>query len=141
MDLTGGPGPRALRRWAVASLVANIGIVVTGGLVRLTGRDSAAQPGRDVPTTRSSPIPSSGVHGAIEFGNRLLTFVLIIIALLTFVSALLYRDAPDAGGRRRDLRWLAAALALGIPAQGVSAASPCSPAQPVPGRRCTCCCR
>ena len=30
-------GPRALPRWAIASLVANIGIVVTGGLVRLTG--------------------------------------------------------------------------------------------------------
>ena len=28
--------PSALRRWAVASLVANIGIVVTGALVRLT---------------------------------------------------------------------------------------------------------
>ena len=28
-------GPRALPRWAVASLVANTGIVVTGGLVRL----------------------------------------------------------------------------------------------------------
>ncbi len=30
-------GPRALPRWAIATLVANIGIVVTGGLVRLTG--------------------------------------------------------------------------------------------------------
>lgn len=30
-------GPRALPRWAVATLVANIVIVITGGLVRLTG--------------------------------------------------------------------------------------------------------
>ena len=47
--------------------------------------------------------------------------MLIIIAVLTFVSALLYRDPAraDRGGRRRDLRWLAAALALGIPAQAV----------------------
>jgi cytochrome c oxidase assembly protein subunit 15 len=119
MDLTRlVRGPRALPRWAVASLVGNIGIVVTGGLVRLTGS------GLGCPTwprcTEDSFVshPGLGVHGAIEFGNRLLTFVLIIIAVLTFVSALLYRD-PTRAGRRRDLSWLAGALALGIPAQGV----------------------
>ena len=114
-------GPRALPRWAVASLVGNIGIVVTGGLVRLTGS------GLGCPTwprcTEDSFVshPELGVHGAIEFGNRLLTFVLIVIALLTLVSALLYRDPTrsNGAGRRRDLRWLAGAMALGIPAQGV----------------------
>jgi len=114
-------GPRALRRWAVATLVANIGIVVTGGLVRLTGS------GLGCPTwprcTADSFVshPALGVHGAIEFGNRLLTFVLVIIAVLTFVAALCYRDPTRAarGGRRRDLRWLSAGLALGIPAQAV----------------------
>ena len=60
--------------------------------------------------------PELGIHGAIEFGNRLLTFVLVAVALLTFVAALRYRDRQ---GKRRDLRWLAAALALGIPAQAV----------------------
>jgi cytochrome c oxidase assembly protein subunit 15 len=111
-------GPRALPRWAIASLVGNIGIVVTGGLVRLTGS------GLGCPTwprcTEDSFVshPELGVHGAIEFGNRLLTIVLIVIAVLTFVSALLYRDPTRARGRR-DLRWLAGAMALGIPAQGV----------------------
>ena len=122
MDLTRlVRSPRALPRWAVASLVANIGIVVTGGLVRLTGS------GLGCPTwprcTDESFVshPELGLHGAIEFGNRMLTFVLIVIAVLTFVSAALYRD-PDRltrGGRRRDLFWLAGVLALGIPAQGV----------------------
>ena len=122
MDLTRVVrGPRALPRWAIATLVANIGIVVTGGLVRLTGS------GLGCPTwprcTDESFVahPELGIYGAIEFGNRLLTFVLIIIAVLTFVSALLYRD-PDRqarGGRRRDVFWLAGGLALGIPAQGV----------------------
>ena len=114
-------GPQALPRWAVASLVGNIGIVVTGGLVRLTGS------GLGCPTwprcTEESFVshPELGVHGAIEFGNRLLTFVLIVIAVLTFVSVLRYRDPTrsDRAGRRRDLRWLAGAMALGIPAQGV----------------------
>ena len=109
-------GPRALARWAVASLVANIVIVVTGGLVRLTAS------GLGCPTwprcTEDSYVshPALGMHGAIEFGNRLLTFVLVIVAVLTWVSAMRHRDR---GRKRRDLRWIAAGLALGIPAQAV----------------------
>ncbi len=109
-------GPVALRRWAVASLVANIVIVVTGALVRLTGS------GLGCPTwprcTDQSYVshPALGYHGAIEFGNRLLTFVLVIIAVLTWASAFLARDN---GQHRRDLRWLAGGMALGIPLQAV----------------------
>jgi heme a synthase len=109
-------GPSALRRWAIVSLIMNIVIVVTGGLVRLTGS------GLGCPTwprcTEDSYIshPELGIHGAIEFGNRLLTLVLIIAAVLTFVSALFYREN---GRPRSDLRWLTAGLALGIPLQGV----------------------
>jgi cytochrome c oxidase assembly protein subunit 15 len=94
----------------------NILIVVTGGLVRLTGS------GLGCPTwprcTEDSYVshPQLGIHGAIEFGNRLLTLVLIIGAALTLVSALLYREN---GRPRSDLRWLAGGLALGIPLQGV----------------------
>ncbi|WP_425349222.1 COX15/CtaA family protein [Friedmanniella luteola] len=108
--------PRALRRWAVASLAANVVIVVTGALVRLTAS------GMGCPTwprcTEDSYVthPSLGIHGAIEFGNRLLTFALVLVAVLTWVSAMLHRDG---GRRRRDLRWIAAGLALGIPAQAV----------------------
>ena len=109
-------GVRSLRAASVASLVANVGIVVTGGVVRLTSS------GMGCPTwprcTEDSYVshPELGIHGAIEFGNRLLTFVLIAVALLTFVAALRYRDEH---GSRRDLRWLAGGLALGIPAQAV----------------------
>ena len=66
-----------LRPLALASLVANIGIVVTGAAVRLTSS------GLGCPTwprcTDSSYVstPEMGINGAIEFGNRLLTFVLI----------------------------------------------------------------
>jgi cytochrome c oxidase assembly protein subunit 15 len=109
-------GPNALRCWAVVSLVMNILIVVTGGLVRLTGS------GLGCPTwprcTEDSYVshPQLGIHGAIEFGNRLFTLVLIIAAALTFISALLYRED---GRPRSDLRWLTAGLAFGIPLQGV----------------------
>ena len=109
-------GPSALRRWAIVSLVMNIAIVVTGGLVRLTGS------GLGCPTwprcTEDSYVshPELGIHGAIEFGNRLFTLVLVLAAALTFLSAVLYREN---GRPRRDLRWLSAGLALGIPLQGV----------------------
>ena len=109
-------GQHALRRWAIVSLIMNIVIVVTGGLVRLTGS------GLGCPTwprcTADSYVshPELGIHGAIEFGNRLLTIVLIIVAVLTFVSALLYREN---GRPRSDLCWLAGGLAVGIPLQGV----------------------
>ena len=109
-------GETALRRWALASLVANIGIVVTGGVVRLTAS------GLGCPTwprcTEDSYVshPALGVHGAIEFGNRLLTFVLIVIAVLTWVTAM--RARLD-GRPRRGVRRVATVMALGIPAQGV----------------------
>ena len=122
MDLTRVVrSPRALRRWAVATLVANIGIVVTGGLVRLTGSGLGCPNWPRCTDDSFIAHPELGVYGAIEFGNRLLTFVLIVIAVLTFVSAALYRDPgrPARGGRRRDLFWLTGGLALGIPAQGV----------------------
>jgi cytochrome c oxidase assembly protein subunit 15 len=109
-------GPYALRRWAIVSLIMNIVIVVTGGLVRLTGS------GLGCPTWPRCTVdsyvshPQLGIHGTIEFGNRLLTFVLIIAAVLTFVSALLYREN---GRPRSDLHLLTGGLALGIPLQGV----------------------
>ena len=100
-----------MRPAAIASLVVNIGIVVTGGVVRLTGS------GLGCPTwprcTGQSFVPhrAMGVHSAIEFGNRMLTFVVAAVAVATFVLAWRY-------GRPAVLR-LAFLLALGVPAQAV----------------------
>jgi cytochrome c oxidase assembly protein subunit 15 len=55
-----------------------------------------------------------GWHGIIEFGNRLLTFVLIIIALFTFI--VVRRTHKDL---RRGLTWPALLLGLGIIAQAL----------------------
>jgi cytochrome c oxidase assembly protein subunit 15 len=54
-----------------------------------------------------------GLHGAIEFGNRMMTFVLAAIAIATWVATMRYEP------RRRSLRWLATVLAIGIPAQAL----------------------
>jgi cytochrome c oxidase assembly protein subunit 15 len=100
-----------MRPAAIASLVANIGIVVTGGVVRLTGS------GLGCPTwprcTGSSFVPhhAMGIHSAIEFGNRMVTFVVAAIAVTTLVLA--WRC-----GRPAVVR-LAFLLALGVPAQAL----------------------
>lgn len=70
------------------NLIVNIGIVGTGGLVRLTGS------GLGCPTwpmcTPESLVPTQemGIHGLIEFGNRTLTGVLVVVALLAFLAVL-----------------------------------------------------
>jgi cytochrome c oxidase assembly protein subunit 15 len=99
----------------VATLVANIVIVVTGGLVRLTGSGLGCPTWPRCTDTSFVSRPELGLHGAIEFGNRLLTFVLIAIVVLTLLSAVL----THAGSPRAGVRWLAAVLVLGIPTQGV----------------------
>ncbi|MFT4041805.1 MAG: COX15/CtaA family protein [Gordonia sp. (in: high G+C Gram-positive bacteria)] len=109
----GRPTPRFVYRWALALLVANIGIIITGGAVRLT------QSGLGCPTwpecTAGSvvPHPALGIHGAIEFGNRMLTWVMVIVVIATWVAVWRY---PASGRRNRALVVL---LALGIPFQGV----------------------
>jgi len=96
---------------AIANLVANIGIVVTGGAVRLTGS------GLGCPTwprcTDESYVPHGelGLHGAIEFGNRLLTFVLVAVAIACFLAAL--------GARHRRATRISFVIGLGIPLQAV----------------------
>ncbi|GAA1480733.1 COX15/CtaA family protein [Gordonia sinesedis] len=113
----GRPSAVFVHRWAIALLVANVGIVVTGGAVRLT--DS----GLGCPTwprcTPDSLVPHGalGIHGVIEFGNRMLTWVLVAIAIATWV-AVWRRTARHPDGRRGN-RWLATMIAFGIPFQGV----------------------
>ncbi len=100
-------------RWAWASLVANAGLVLTGGLVRLTGS------GLGCPTwpkcTDDSFVPhrALGIHGVIEFGNRMLTYVLVIVAIATFIAVWRWSGAD------RTMRRLALGMGLGIPLQGV----------------------
>ena len=101
--------PTALRRLALASLVVNVGIVVTGGAVRLTSS------GLGCPTwprcVGSSLVPRSklGINGVIEFSNRTLTFIIGLTLLATVIVA--WRQRTQVG--------LAVLALLGIPAQAV----------------------
>lgn len=70
-----------------ANLVAQSGIIVTGAVVRLTGSGLGCPtwpqcaPGSFTPT----PSQAEGIHKWIEFGNRLLTFVLAAIAIMVLI--------------------------------------------------------
>lgn len=104
---------RRVRFFAWASLVSQTLIIGTGGAVRLTGS------GLGCPTwprcTEDSFVstPEMGFHGLIEFGNRLLTFVLIIIAIGMFLMVVRQRHT------RPELLRLSVILGLGIPGQAV----------------------
>jgi cytochrome c oxidase assembly protein subunit 15 len=86
-----------IRAVAIATLVVQVLIIGTGGAVRLTGS------GLGCPTwplcTDASLIatPEMGIHGAIEFGNRLLSIIVGIVAVLLVVMLLRLRS------QRRDL--------------------------------------
>lgn len=110
-------GPRALRNWAVASLVANMALVVTGGLVRVTGSGLGCSTWPQCEPGSYVPHGDAPLHAYIEFGNRLLTFVLVAVAIGTLVTAWRTRDAS--GNPLRRVRALALAAAAGIPAQAV----------------------
>jgi cytochrome c oxidase assembly protein subunit 15 len=99
--------------WARASLVANVGIVLTGALVRLTDSGLGCPRWPKCDAERWTTHPALGIHGAIEFGNRLLTYVLVAVAVGTLVSVWRWPGATPA------MRRLAIALAAGIPLQGV----------------------
>jgi cytochrome c oxidase assembly protein subunit 15 len=100
-----------LRRFAWATLVANVALVVTGGAVRLTGSGLGCPTWPRCNGESFTPHGTIGPHQLIEFGNRTLTFVLVAIAVATFVAA------RQSG--RRDLLRLSVVLGLAIPAQAV----------------------
>lgn len=109
----------ALPRWVtwafVVNLVVEIGIVVTGGLVRLTGSGLGCPtwpqctPGRYTPVVKEA----TSYHIFVEFGNRLLTFVLVAAAAAVVLAILRHLR------HRRGFLLPAAALVLGIVAQAV----------------------
>jgi cytochrome c oxidase assembly protein subunit 15 len=101
--------PIALRRLALASVIVNVGIVVTGGAVRLTGSGLGCPTWPRCSGARLVPNDKLGVHGAIEFTNRTLTFVIGVTMLLTLFVA--WRQRRHVG--------LALLGLLGIPAQAV----------------------
>ncbi|MEZ5211565.1 COX15/CtaA family protein [Gordonia sp. PP30] len=105
------PSLRFLFAWAVADLAANILLVVTGGAVRVTGSGLGCPTWPQCGDGKYTPPVS--YHGLIEFGNRMLTWVLVVVAIGAWLAAMRYRP------KDRVARKLATWVALGIPLQAV----------------------
>jgi cytochrome c oxidase assembly protein subunit 15 len=106
-----------LRRILLANLVVQSGIVLTGGLVRLTGSGLGCTTWPECVPGSYTPVAhqAQGWHKHVEFGNRLLTSVLIVVGVATFV--VVRRHLRETGTRSPVLIWLAAAPMLGVAAQ------------------------
>jgi len=107
-------GSQRIRLYAWLSLVSQILIVVTGGAVRLTGSGLGCPTWPECEPGSIVNVPEQGIHGVIEFGNRLLTFLLLFIALGTFITVMRLKK-----GHRAGLFWTSLGLGLGIVAQAV----------------------
>ncbi|ANH90967.1 heme A synthase [Streptomyces sp. NPDC057197] len=70
------PQPRTVQRAALAALVMAVVIVVTGGAVRLTGSGLGCPTWPTCTDDSLTTTRAMGFHGVIEFGNRMLTYVL-----------------------------------------------------------------
>lgn len=106
---------RNARRILWANLVAQIGIVVTGGAVRLTGSGLGCstwpqcEPGQFTPVLHRA----TSFHPYVEFGNRTLTGVLAVLAVAT--AWVVWADR----GRERPYRALGLVPLLGVAVQAV----------------------
>ena len=98
-------------------LVTQMGIVITGGAVRLTGSGLGCPTWPQCTPGSYTPVPHQAqgqVHSWIEFGNRLLTFLLVIAIIAAIIGFFKWgRNRSDS----KILGWLAAAQFLGLVAQ------------------------
>ena len=84
-------------------------LVVTGGAVRLTGSGLGCPTWPECTPGSYTPVPHQAepqLNVWIEFGNRLLTFVLVIASAAVIIAVL--------KSKRKDLRLLAVGQFLGI---------------------------
>jgi cytochrome c oxidase assembly protein subunit 15 len=103
--------PAVFRTLAVTSLALSGLIVVTGAAVRLTGSGLGCP---DWPSCYQHRLTAQlSFHPLVEFGNRLVTVVIVIVLAATLLAAL--RRRPF----RRDLCWLSGAMVGGVVAQAV----------------------
>lgn len=79
--------PRALRWSTTAALVVSVLVVLGGGVVRVTGSGLGCPTWPTCEGTSIAPIPELGIHGLIEFGNRLVTVLLIVVVGWAIVAA------------------------------------------------------
>jgi heme a synthase len=102
--------PSQYRRITYIALAALALIVMTGAAVRLTDSGLGCP---DWPRCYGKAVPPLSSHALIEFGNRVFSGLVGVVAVVAAVLAFTRRPF------RRDLAWLALALPAGVVAQAV----------------------
>lgn len=103
---------RHTRALTIANIFAQGGIIVTGGAVRLTGSGLGCstwpqcEPGHFTPEA----FDASNIHPYVEFGNRTLTGVLIVVTVALAIAM---------WNTRRELRWWGLLPLLGVVGQAI----------------------
>lgn len=107
------PTLKTVNRLALSALAANVAIVASGGLVRLTDSGLGCPSWPNCAGDSVVPTRQLSWHKYVEFGNRLFTYVVLAAAVAVLVAVL--RERP----RRPELRRWAWLVFLGVPAQAV----------------------
>lgn len=104
------PSPRTVQRAAFAAVLMSVVIVVTGGAVRLTGSGLGCDTWPKCTGDSLIVTQEQGFHGAIEFGNRMLTYVLCAAVGWAITAA---RCAKPWRRSLTRLGWLQFAIVMG----------------------------
>jgi len=105
--------PEQYRRVTIVAAALVALIIVTGAAVRLTGSGLGCPDWPNCTAGNLAPTRAVGVHGWIEFINRMVTGLVSVAVIVAVLGALVRTP------RRRDLTWLAAGLVLGVIAQAL----------------------
>jgi cytochrome c oxidase assembly protein subunit 15 len=120
------PSPVAMRRIALAGVIAIAGSIATGGAVRLSQSGLGCSTWPDCTSSSLVAATSHGsslLHAWVEFGNRLFVAFVMVVSVLVLVAAWRFRPqgrplSDEPGGHwpvwRHRLVWLAAVQPLGV---------------------------
>ncbi|MCT2593839.1 COX15/CtaA family protein [Streptomyces sp. N2-109] len=104
------PTQRTLERATLSAVVMSVLIIVTGGAVRLTGSGLGCETWPKCSEESFTATSEMGLHGAIEFGNRMLTYVLSAAVGWAIVTV---RAAKPARRQLGRLAWAQFWLVMG----------------------------
>lgn len=100
--------PARFVQLSLASLIVLFVVVTSGAFVRLTGSGLGCE---NWPRCGDTPFPEQGFHAFVEFGNRVVALLGIVLALVVWLAARRVDGLP------RWVRWSALSAFLGTVAQ------------------------
>jgi cytochrome c oxidase assembly protein subunit 15 len=99
---------RGFNRIAWISVGGLMMVVATGAIVRLTASGLGCD---NWPRCGDKPFPEQGFHAFVEFGNRVVALVAIVITIVTWLASRRVDGLP------RWVSWVAGIVAIGLIAQ------------------------